>query len=142
MSNQMTLKDEISRLCTEKNIRMTGQRLLVAEVLSGSSDHPDVEELHKRASKIDKAISIATVYRTLNLFEELGILTRHDFKEGKTRYEASSEQHHDHLIDVNTGEVIEFVNERIEQLQEEIAKELGYRLIDHRLELYGVKRKK
>ncbi len=142
MSNQMTLKDEISRLCMEKNIRMTGQRLLVAEVLSGSSDHPDVEELHKRASKIDKAISIATVYRTLNLFEELGILTRHDFKEGKTRYEASSEQHHDHLIDVNTGEVIEFVNERIEQLQEEIAKELGYRLIDHRLELYGVKRKK
>jgi Fur family ferric uptake transcriptional regulator len=121
---------------------MTAQRRVIARVLSEADDHPDVEELYRRASRIDDAISIATVYRTVRLFEEANILERHDFRDGRSRYEEVTEQHHDHLIDVDTGDVIEFQNEEIERLQKEIAKKLGYELVDHRLELYGVSRKK
>lgn len=119
-------------------MRMTEQRRVIARVLSESSDHPDVEELYARASKIDEHISIATVYRTVRLFEEAGILERHDFRDGRSRYEEVPERHHDHLIDVQSGDVVEFRNEDIEKLQEIIARELGYKLVDHRLELYGV----
>ncbi len=129
--------DRIEKLCQEKGMRMTEQRRVIAQVLSGSDDHPDVEELYRRASAIDSNISIATVYRTVRLFEEAGILERHDFRDGRSRYEEVPEAHHDHLIDMKTGRVVEFRNEEIEQLQARIARELGYELIDHRLELYG-----
>lgn len=129
---------DIEALCHERGLRVTEQRRVIARVLSESSDHPDVEELHRRATVIDKGISIATVYRTVRLFEEAGILERHDFRDGRSRYEPASEDHHDHLIDLETGKVIEFHDATIEQLQEEIARRLGYRLVDHRMELYGV----
>jgi Fur family ferric uptake transcriptional regulator len=132
------MPDRLEKLCVEKGMRMTEQRRVIARVLSESSDHPDVEELYARASKIDEHISIATVYRTVRLFEEAGILERHDFRDGRSRYEEVPERHHDHLIDVQSGDVVEFRNEDIEKLQEIIARELGYKLVDHRLELYGV----
>jgi Fur family ferric uptake transcriptional regulator len=130
--------DRVEKLCMEKGMRMTEQRRVIARVLSAAHDHPDVEELHHRAHAIDPHISIATVYRTVRLFEESGILTRHDFRDGRSRYEEAPEIHHDHLIDMKTGKVVEFVDEEIEALQKAIAKKLGYRLIDHRLELYGI----
>lgn len=130
--------DRIETLCIEKGMRMTEQRRVIARVLSGAADHPDVEELHRRAAEEDPRISIATVYRTVRLFEEAGILERHDFRDGRSRYEEVPESHHDHLIDLQSGKVIEFNNDKIEALQREIAAELGYRLVDHRLELYGV----
>ena len=139
---------KIEDKCKEKGVRLTDQRRIIAKVMSdskatyGSKDHPDVDELHKRVNEIDKNISIATVYRTVKLFEEAGIIERHDFKEGKSRYEPSTEQHHDHLIDINSGEIIEFVDKDIEELQNKIAKKLGYNLVDHKLELYGSKIKK
>ena len=120
-------------------MRMTGQRRIIARVIAEAKDHPDVEELHRRASAIDPHISIATVYRTVKLFEEAGILERLDFRDGRARYEPIGDEHHDHLIDLNTGEIIEFTSQEIEELQERIARELGYKLVDHRLELYGVK---
>ena len=129
----------IEALCVERGLKMTEQRRVIARVLSDATDHPDVEQLYQRAIEIDPRISIATVYRTVKLFEEAGILERHEFGDGRARYEEVTEEHHDHLIDMQTGEVIEFVNEEIERLQEEIARELGYELVDHRLELYGVK---
>ncbi len=131
----------IERACIEKGLRMTGQRRLIARVLSESTDHPDVEELYRRAVKIDPRISLATVYRTVRLFEEAEILERHDFRDGRAHYEQIPEIHHDHLIDVNTGAVVEFQNEAIEKLQRDIARGLGYRLVDHRLALYGVRLK-
>ncbi|AXU17979.1 transcriptional repressor [Novosphingobium sp. THN1] len=130
---------DIEALCAERGLRITDQRRTIARVLSESDDHPDVEKLHERASAIDSRISIATVYRTVRLFEEAGILDRHDFGDGRARYEATPEAHHDHLIDVETGKVIEFVDPELEQLQRQIAEKLGYRLVDHRMELYGVK---
>lgn len=129
---------QLERQCLDKGMRMTEQRRVIARVLSSSKDHPDVEELYRRASKIDNRISIATIYRTVRLFEEAGILERHDFRDGRSRYETISEEHHDHLIDVNSGKVVEFHNEEIEELQRKIAKELGYKLVDHRMELYAV----
>lgn len=132
------MPDRLERLCIKQGMRMTDQRRVIARVLSESHDHPDVEELYVRASKIDEHISIATVYRTVRLFEEAGILERHDFGDGRARYEEVSEDHHDHLIDVQTGRVIEFRNEEIEALQRKVAAELGYKLVDHRLELYAV----
>jgi Fur family ferric uptake transcriptional regulator len=131
--------DRLEKLCIAKGMRMTDQRRVIARVLSMASDHPDVEELHRRAHAVDPHISIATVYRTVRLFEESGILTRHDFRDGRARYEEAGESHHDHLIDMKTGAVVEFVDQEIEALQAQIAKRLGYRLIDHRLELYGVR---
>ncbi|MCU0881247.1 MAG: transcriptional repressor [Hyphomonadaceae bacterium] len=131
--------DRIEKLCIEKGLRMTEQRRTIARVLSTSADHPDVEELHRRANALDRGISIATVYRTVRLLEESGILERHDFRDGRSRYEEVTDDHHDHLIDMNTGDVIEFVDPEIERLQHEIARRLGYKLVDHRLELYGVK---
>ncbi len=131
-------QSRLERLCAEKGMRMTGQRRVIAGVLSAADDHPDVEEVHRRANAVDPRISLSTVYRTVRLFEEAGILERHEFGDGRARYEPIAKEHHDHLIDVQTGQVIEFRNEQIERLQEIIAKELGYRLIDHRLELYGV----
>ena len=130
--------ERLEKLCIEKGMRMTEQRRVIARVLSVASDHPDVEELHRRAHAVDPHISIATVYRTVRLFEESGILTRHDFQGGRSRYEEASEMHHDHLIDMKSGAVVEFMDEEIEALQKAIAKRLGYRLVDHRLELYGV----
>lgn len=126
----------LEQLCQERGLKMTEQRRVIARVLSDSNDHPDVEMVYQRASEIDPRISISTVYRTVRLFEEASILERHDFGEGRARYEEVPETHHDHLIDVQTGEVIEFRNEEIEKLQERIARELGYELVDHRLELY------
>ena len=134
--------------CKAKGVRLTDQRKVIARVMSdskkkyGTKDHPDVDELHKRTNLIDKKISIATVYRTVKLFEEAGIIEKHDFKGGKARYEQAPEEHHDHLIDINSGEIIEFVDKDIEKLQNEVAKKLGYKLIDHKLELYGSKIKK
>lgn len=128
----------LERQCLEKGMRMTEQRRVIARVLSESEDHPDVEELYRRSAKIDNRISIATIYRTVRLFEEAGILERHDFRDGRSRYETISEEHHDHLIDVNSGIVVEFHNEEIERLQRKIAEELGYKLVDHRMELYAV----
>ena len=128
----------IEKKCIDKGMKMTGQRRVIARVLSESNDHPDVELLHKRAAKIDNNISIATVYRTVKLFEEAGIIERHDFGDGRSRYEEISEEHHDHLIDLKSGKVHEFTNEAIEKLQEKIASELGYKLVGHRLELYCV----
>jgi Fur family ferric uptake transcriptional regulator len=130
--------DRIEKLCVDKGMRMTDQRRVVARVLSTAKDHPDVEELYRRAHAEDPHISIATVYRTVRLFEEAGIIERHDFRDGRSRYEEMPDVHHDHLIDMRTGRVIEFVDEDIEKLQQAIAKRLGFRLIDHRLELYGV----
>ncbi len=132
------LLDRIEKLCVDMGMRMTEQRRVIARVLSLAADHPDVEELHQRAHALDPHISIATVYRTVRLFEDAGILTRHDFRNGRSRYEEVSEAHHDHLIDMKSGAVVEFVDDEIEALQKAIAKRLGYRLVDHRLELYGV----
>jgi Fur family ferric uptake transcriptional regulator len=130
--------DRIEKLCIEKGMRMTDQRRIVARVLSSAHDHPDVEELYRRAHAVDPHISIATVYRTVRLFEESGIIARHDFRDGRSRYEEAPDIHHDHLIDMKTGQVVEFVDPEIEALQAAIAKRLGYKLVDHRLELYGV----
>lgn len=132
------MPNRIESLCLEKGMRMTGQRRIIARVLSEAHDHPDVEELYRRSSAVDPKISIATVYRTVRLFEEAGILNRHDFRDGRSRYEEASDDHHDHLLDMRTGKVIEFHDSDIEMLQEAIARRLGYRLVDHRLELYGV----
>ena len=130
--------DRIEKLCIEKGMRMTDQRRVVARVLSTAHDHPDVEELYRRAHEVDPHISIATVYRTVRLFEESGIIARHDFRDGRSRYEEAPDTHHDQLIDMKTGRVVEFMDEEIEALQAAIAKRLGYRLVDHRLELYGM----
>ncbi len=134
----MTRTIDIEALCQEKGLRITEQRRVIARVLGDAQDHPDVETLHERASAIDAGISIATVYRTVRLFEEAGILERHDFGDGRSRYEAAPEAHHDHLIDVETGRVIEFVDPEMEALQRQVAERLGFRLVDHRMELYGV----
>jgi len=136
------MSNVIENQCIKKGVRLTDQRKLIAKVMSESDDHPDVDGLHKRVNKIDFKISIATVYRTVKLFEEAGIVAKHDFKGTKARYEEVAEEHHDHLIDINTGEITEFVNEDIEKLQEQVAAKLGYKLVDHRLELYGSKIKK
>ena len=131
-------KIDIEALCADKGLRITEQRRVIAQILSEAEDHPDVETLHERAASVDPKISIATVYRTVRLFEEAGILERHEFGDGRSRYEAASDAHHDHLIDVETGNVIEFVDEELETLQKRIAEKLGFRLVDHRMELYGV----
>jgi Fur family ferric uptake transcriptional regulator len=136
------VNDSIEQLCVAKGLKMTGQRRVIARVLSGAVDHPDVEMVHRRAIAIDPKISIATVYRTVRLFEEEQILERHEFGDGRARYEEVSESHHDHLIDIESGQVIEFQSEEIEKLQHIIAQELGYRLVDHRLELFAVPLKK
>jgi Fur family transcriptional regulator, ferric uptake regulator len=130
---------DLEQLCADKGLRITEQRRTIANVLSESEDHPDVEQLHARAAAIDPGISIATVYRTVRLFEDAGILDRHDFGDGRARYEAAPEAHHDHLIDVESGKVVEFVDPELEALQKQIAEKLGYRLVDHRMELYGVR---
>ena len=136
----MHQKIDLEQLCADKGLRITEQRRIIARVLSESDDHPDVELLHERANKIDSGISIATVYRTVRLFEEAGILDRHDFGDGRARYEQADQDHHDHLIDVKSGKVIEFQNREIERLQSAVAKKLGYKLVGHRLELYAVPR--
>jgi Fur family ferric uptake transcriptional regulator len=142
------MSETIEKRCLDKGVKLTEQRKIIARVISeskdtyGESDHPDVDELYNRVSKIDPKISIATVYRTVKLFEESGILAKHDFKGGKARYEEMRESHHDHLIDVKTGEIIEFVDNEIEELQKKVAEKYGYDLVDHKLELYGVKKKK
>ena len=142
------MSKKIEQKCLEQGVKLTEQRKIIVKVLSesketyGESDHPDVDELYNRVSKIDSKISIATVYRTVKLFEESGILAKHEFKGGKARYEELNEGHHDHLIDIKSGEIIEFVDEEIEKLQEKIADKYGYRLVDHKLELYGIKKKK
>ena len=136
------MSSDIENKCIKKGVRLTDQRRLIAKIMSESDDHPDVDKLHQRINKIDTKISIATVYRTVKLFEEAGIFAKHDFKGNKSRYEQVKEEHHDHLIDINTGEIIEFVNEDIEKLQKKISEDLGYKLVDHRLELYGSKIKK
>jgi len=133
---------DIESKCKQKGVRLTDQRKLIAKIMSESESHPDVAELHKKVSKFNSAISIATVYRTVKLFEEAGIVSKHDFKGNKSRYEQAPEEHHDHLIDINSGEITEFVNEEIEKLQKQVAEKLGYKLVDHRLELYGSKIKK
>ena len=141
------MSSTIENKCIKKGVKLTEQRKIIARIISeskeayGESDHPDVDELYNRASKIDPKISIATVYRTVKLFEEAGILTKHDFKGGKARYEELNEGHHDHLIDVKSGEIIEFVDNEIEELQKKVAEKYGYELVDHKLELYGVKKK-
>ena len=136
------MKDSIEQKCLAKGVKLTDQRKIIAKVMSEANDHPNVDELYKRVSVLDAKISIATVYRTVKLFEESGIVAKHDFKGNKARYEQTTQEHHDHLIDVNTGEITEFVNEDIEKLQKEVAEKLGYKLVDHRLELYGSKIKK
>ena len=136
------MADTIEQKCLSKGVKLTDQRKVIAKVMSQSNDHPHVDELYNRVSKIDPKISIATVYRTVKLFEESGILAKHDFKGGKARYEEMRESHHDHLIDVKTGEIIEFVDNEIEELQKKVAEKYGYDLVDHKLELYGVKKKK
>ena len=135
------MKDSIEQKCFDKGVKLTDQRKIIAKVMSESDDHPNVDELYKRVSKTDSRISIATVYRTVKLFEESGILTKHEFKGRKARYEELNESHHDHLIDVKTGEIIEFVDDEIEKLQKKVAEKYGYELVDHKLELYGVKKK-
>ena len=141
------MSETIEQKCLAKGVKLTDQRKVIAKVLSesketyGESDHPDVDELYNRVSKIDSKISIATVYRTVKLFEEVGIVTKHDFKGGKARYEEINEGHHDHLIDIKTGEIIEFVDDEIEKLQNKVAEKYGYKLVDHKLELYGIKKK-
>ena len=136
------MSGDIESKCKQKGVRLTEQRKLIAKLMSDSSGHPDVDELHKKVGQLDSKISIATVYRTVKLFEEAGIVAKHDFKGSKSRYEQASEEHHDHLIDVNSGEITEFVNEEIERLQKQVAEKLGYKLVDHRLEIYGSKIKK
>ena len=136
------MNETIEEKCLAKGVKLTEQRKIIAKVMSSSKDHPDVDELYKRVSSIDPKISIATVYRTVKLFVEEGIVTKHGFKGTKARYEELSESHHDHLIDIKTGEIIEFVDEEIEKLQETVAEKLGYQLLDHKLELYGIKKKK
>ena len=135
------MSETIEQKCLAKGVKLTEQRKTIAKIMSDSQDHPDVDELYRRASKIDSKISIATVYRTVKLFEEAGIVAKHDFKGGKARYEELNEGHHDHLIDVKSGEIIEFVDEEIENLQKKVAEKYGYTLVDHKLELYGVKKK-
>ena len=141
------MSETIEQKCLSKGVKLTDQRRIIAKIISeskeeyGESDHPDVDELYKRVSKIDPKISIATIYRTVKLFEEAGILTKHDFKGGKARYEEMRESHHDHLIDIKTGEIIEFVDHEIEKLQKKVAEKYGYELVDHKLELYGFKKK-
>ncbi len=134
--------DRLEKLCAEKGLRMTEQRRVIARVMSVADDHPDAEELHRRANELDNSISLATVYRTVKLFEESGIIERHEFRDGRARFEEVPTEHHDHLIDVKSGDVVEFHSEEIERLQVEIAERLGYKLVDHRLELYGVPLKK
>jgi len=136
------MSSDLEKRCINRGVRLTDQRKVIAKVMSEAKDHPDVDELHRRVSKIDDKVSIATVYRTVKLFEEAGIISKHDFKGSKARYEQAPKEHHDHLIDINTGEITEFVNEEIEKLQEKVAAKLGYKLVDHRLELYGSKIKK
>lgn len=138
MKGHFANMDRLEKLCIEKGLRMTEPRRIIARVLSSSEDHPDAEELHRRANSLDASISLATVYRTVKLFEDSGIIERHDFRDGRSRYEEVPDEHHDHLIDVKSGAVVEFHSEEIERLQEEIARKLGYKLIDHRLELYGI----
>jgi Fur family ferric uptake transcriptional regulator len=138
MSKPGPSAETLEEQCAAKGMRMTEQRRVIAQVIEQSADHPDVEELYRRASQIDARISLSTVYRTLNLFEESGLVTKHDFKDGRARFELIPDEHHDHLIDIRSGTVIEFRNEEIEAIQEVIAKRLGYRLVDHRLELYAV----
>ena len=135
------MSETIEQKCLAKGVKLTDQRKIIAKTMSDSQDHPDVDELYKRASKIDSKISIATVYRTVKLFEEAGIVAKHDFKGGKARYEELNESHHDHLIDIKTGEIIEFVDDEIEKLQQKVADKYGYKLVDHKLELYGIKKK-
>ena len=135
------MNNKIVEKCLKVGLKLTDQRRLIAKVMSESEDHPDVDELHKRVSQLDSRVSIATVYRTVKLFEEAGIVSKHEFKGTKARYEQTSMEHHDHLIDINTGEIIEFINEDIEKLQKQVAEKLGYKLVDHRLELYGTKKK-
>ena len=136
------MSETIEQKCLSKGVKLTEQRRVIAKVMSDSGDHPDVNELYLRVSKLDSRISIATVYRTVKLFEEAGIITKHDFKGGKARYEEVSESHHDHLIDIKTGEIIEFVDDEIEKLQKKVAEKYGYELVDHKLELYGIKKNK
>ena len=135
------MEKTIEQKCLIKGVKLTDQRKIIAKIMSEANDHPDVDELYNRVSKIDSKISIATVYRTVKLFEESGIVTKHDFKGGKARYEQLMEDHHDHLIDVKSGEIIEFVDHEIEKLQKKVAEKYGYKLVDHKLELYGVKKK-
>ena len=135
------MPETIEQKCIKKGVKLTEQRRVIAKVMTESDDHPDVDELYKRVTQIDSKISIATVYRTVKLFEESGILTKHDFKGGKARYEELNESHHDHLIDIKSGEIIEFVDNEIEELQKKVAEKYGYDLVDHKLELYGVKKK-
>ena len=134
------MEKTIEQKCLSKGVKLTDQRKIIAKVMTEANDHPDVDELYNRVSKIDSKISIATVYRTVKLFEESGIVTKHDFKGGKARYEQLMEDHHDHLIDVKSGEIIEFVDHEIEKLQKKVAEKYGYELIDHKLELYGLKK--
>lgn len=129
---------KLEELCTQKGIKMTDQRRTIAHVIAEATDHPDVEEVYRRASKLDSKVSIATVYRTMRLFEEAGIVEKHDFGDGRARYEETPDDHHDHLIDIKSGKVVEFYNKEIEQLKDKIAKDLGYKLVGHRLELYAV----
>ena len=135
------MSETIEQKCLVKGVKLTDQRKIIARVMSQSNDHPDVDELYNRVSKIDSRISISTIYRTVKLFEESGILAKHEFKGGKARYEELNESHHDHLIDIKSGEIIEFVDEEIEKLQKKVADKYGYELVDHKLELYGVKKK-
>ena len=135
------MKDLIEKKCIDKGVKLTDQRKIIAKIMSNSNDHPDVDELFKRVTKIDSKISIATVYRTVKLFEEVGILAKHEFKGGKARYEEVNEGHHDHLIDIKSGEIIEFVDYEIEKLQKKVAEKYGYKLVDHKLELYGIRKK-
>jgi len=135
------MSETIEQKCIKKGVKLTEQRKIIAKVMSEANDHPDVDELYNRVSKIDSKISIATVYRTVKLFEESGILAKHEFKGGKARYEQLNESHHDHLIDIKSGEIIEFVDQEIEKLQKKVAEKYGYDLVDHKLELYGVKKK-
>jgi len=136
------MSETIEQKCLSKGVKLTEQRKIIAKIMSDAQDHPDVDELYNRASKIDSKISIATVYRTVKLFEEAGIVAKHDFKGGKARYEELNEGHHDHLIDIKTGEIIEFVDDEIEKLQQKVAEKYGYKLVDHKLELYGIKKNK
>ncbi len=136
------MSESIEQKCIAKGVKLTEQRRIIAKVMSQANDHPDVDELYNRVSVIDSKISIATVYRTVKLFEEAGIVAKHDFKGGKARYEELSESHHDHLIDIKTGEIIEFVDDEIEKLQKKVADKYGYELVDHKLELYGIKKNK
>jgi len=133
--------ETIEQKCIKKRVKLTDQRKIIAKVMSEANDHPNIDELYNRVSKIDSKISIATVYRTVKLFEEFGILAKHEFKGGKARYEQLNESHHDHLIDIKSGEIIEFVDQEIEKLQKKVAEKYGYNLVDHKLELYGVKKK-